>query len=135
VTRHETKRFSIVVVAEGAKAEGEDIVTLGDLDNFGRPRYGGVGYVVAREIEQRTGIATRVTVLGHVQRSGTPVAEDRLLATQMGVCAVEAASKGQFGNFIALRDGHLMPVSLDEMKGKTRYVDDRTYEIAEIFFG
>ncbi|MBK6765188.1 MAG: 6-phosphofructokinase [bacterium] len=135
VTRHETKRFSIVVVAEGAKPEDGDIVTMGDLDNFGRPRFGGIGYVVAREIEQRTGISTRVTVLGHVQRSGTPVAEDRLLATTMGVTAVEAASNGQFGNFIALRNGRYETVSLWEMKGKTRFVDDRMYDIAEIFFG
>ncbi|MCL4305778.1 6-phosphofructokinase [bacterium] len=135
VTRHEVKRFSIVVVAEGATAEGEEIVTSGEMDSFGRPRYGGIGYVVAREIEQRTGISSRVTVLGHVQRSGTPVAEDRLLATRMGVCAIEAIAQGQFGHFVALRDGHLMMVPLSEMKGKTRFVDDRTYEIAEIFFG
>jgi 6-phosphofructokinase len=135
VTRHEVKRFSIVVVAEGAKPEDSDIVTTGELDNFGRPRYGGIGYVVAREIEQRTGISCRVTALGHVQRSGTPVAEDRLLAINFGVHAVEAAAAGKFGNFIALREGHFVPVPLSEMKGKTRYVDDRTYEIGEIFFG
>ncbi|MBL0063203.1 MAG: 6-phosphofructokinase [bacterium] len=135
VTRHEVKRFSIVVVAEGAIAEGEGIITTGQLDNFGRPVYGGVGYAVAREIEQRTGISTRVTALGHVQRSGTPVAEDRLLATTMGVQAVEAASAGKWGQFMALNSGHIVTVPLSEMKGKTRYVDDRTYEIAEIFFG
>jgi ATP-dependent phosphofructokinase / diphosphate-dependent phosphofructokinase len=133
--RHKTKNFSIVVVAEGAKLEDGDVVTLGKLDSFGRPRFGGIGYQLGEEIEKRTGIETRVTVLGHTQRGGTPVAFDRILATRFGVAAVDAVATGLFDHFIALRGEQLVPVPIAEGTGKTKTADEKLYDVAEIFFG
>jgi ATP-dependent phosphofructokinase / diphosphate-dependent phosphofructokinase len=133
--RHERKSFSIVVVAEGAKVESGEEVTLGSLDDFGRPRLGGIGYELAAEIEKRTGIDCRVTVLGYVQRGGTPVAFDRILATRFGVAAVDAVKAGKFDHFIALRGEELIPVPIAEGTGQTKMVDPKLFETAEIFFG
>ena len=104
------KGFSIVVVAEGAKLQNlkEPIMTLEKIDEFGHMRLGGVGHALAREVEERTGYETRVTVLGHAQRGGSPTARDRVLATRMGVKAVELVKEGQFGTMVALRGrGHV----------------------------
>jgi 6-phosphofructokinase 1 len=133
--RHKKKKFSIIVVAEGAMPAGGEAVDIGEFDSFGRPRLGGIGYVVANKIEDMTGIETRVTVLGHVQRGGTPVAEDRLLATQFGVHAVEAAAEGKWDHFIALQGTKFVPVPIEQGIGQPKRVDDRIYDIAEIFFG
>lgn len=135
VERHQKKSFSIVVVAEGAHNEEGEAVTLGEVDAFGRLRLGGIGYELAHEIEKRTGIESRVTVLGYVQRGGTPVAYDRILATRFGVAAVEAAANKQFDHFIALRGEQLVAVPIADGIGKTKLVDDELFRVAETFFG
>ena len=103
--RHERGRyFSIVVVAEGAQPkEGTMSVATGELDEFGHPRLGGIGQRLEREIEHRTGYETRTTVLGHVQRGGTPTAFDRVLATRLGLAAIDAAHDERWGYMTALR--------------------------------
>jgi 6-phosphofructokinase 1 len=133
--RHKRKSFSIVVVAEGAYPEDGKAVTLGELDAFGRPRMGGIGYELAHEIEKRLNIESRVTVLGYVQRGGTPVAYDRILATRFGVAAVEAAAEGKFDHFIALRGEDLIPVPIADGTGQTKMADPKLFEVAEVFFG
>lgn len=133
--RHQRKSFSIVVVAEGAYPEGGEAVNIGALDAFGRPRLGGIGFELAHEIETRTGIESRVTVLGYVQRGGTPVAFDRILATRFGVAAVEAVAAGKFDHFIALRGEELVAVPIADGVGESKHVDDKLFEVAELFFG
>ncbi len=133
--RHLRKSFSIVVVAEGAHPEDGNAVTLGELDAFGRPRLGGIGYELAAEIEKRTGIESRVTVLGYVQRGGSPVAYDRILATRFGVSAVDAAAEGKFDHFIALRGEQLIAVPIADGIGQTKPADDNLFKVAEVFFG
>jgi 6-phosphofructokinase len=110
-------------------------VTLGELDAFGRPRMGGIGYEIGHEIQKRTQIEARVTVLGYVQRGGTPVAYDRILATRFGVAAVEAAAEGKFDHFIALRGEDLIPVPIADGTGQTKMADPKLFEVAETFFG
>src|SRR6266550_1225398 len=102
--RHEKGRFaSIVVVAEGAvPKEGTMAVQSGEVDQFGNVRLGGIGNLLAEEIEKRTGFESRVTILGHVQRGGTPTAYDRVLATRFGVAAIDAVHARHFGNMVAL---------------------------------
>lgn len=135
VRRHEKKSFSIVVVAEGAFPAGGKPLDIGALDEFGRPRLGGIGYEVAHEIQKRTGIDSRVTVLGYVQRGGTPVAYDRILATRFGVAAVDAVKAKQFDHFIALRGDTLIPIPIADGTGKPKTVDEELYRVAEVFFG
>jgi len=136
--RHERGRsFSIVVVAEGAKPKDTDSLTVQDedIDAFGHVRLGGIGTVLAKEIEKRMGIDTRVTTLGHAQRGGTPVAYDRILATRFGVAAVELIREGNYGKMAALRGNEVLAVELENAVSKTRIVDMDLYEIAEVFFG
>ena len=135
VKRHERKSFSIVVVAEGAFPEGGKPADIGELDAFGRPRLGGIGFELAHEIEARTKIESRVTVLGYVQRGGTPVAYDRILATRFGVAAVDTAYEKNFDHFIALKGEDLVPVSIAEGTGKTKMADEKLFEVAKLFFG
>jgi 6-phosphofructokinase 1 len=136
--RHDKGRFaSLVVVAEGAKPkEGTMVVQSGEVDQFGHERLGGIAYVVASEIEKRTGFETRVTVLGHVQRGGTPTAYDRVLATRFGVAAIEAVHDGAFGQMVALAGGEIVRVPLSEAVGKAKTVDPGLYhDVAGAFFG
>ncbi len=119
--RHEEgKDFSIVVVSEGYEvtfASGEKRLVAGEAlasDEFGHVRLGGVGHVLAREIEARTGFETRVTVLGHVQRGGTPTARDRVLATRFGLMAATLVHEGRFGRMAALRGDEIVDVALEE---------------------
>src|SRR5206468_2081194 len=114
--RHEKGRYaSIVVVAEGAKPKaGTMVLTSGEVDAFGHVRLGGIGQVLAEEIERRTGFETRVTVLGHVQRGGTPTAFDRVLATRFGAEAMEAVHDGAFGTMVALQAGRIIRVPLGD---------------------
>ena len=96
--------FSIVVVAEGATpTEGTLTVQSGEVDEFGHVRLGGISNVITEEIERRTGFETRVTILGHVLRGGTPTAYDRVLATRFGIAAIDAVHDGEFGTMVALR--------------------------------
>jgi len=135
--RHSRGRwFSIVVAAEGAiPREGTMGVVEGALDQFGHPRLGGIGQRLEREIEQRTGIETRTTVLGHVQRGGTPTAFDRVLATRLGLAAVDAASEGRWGTMTALRGNRIALVPLADAVAQLRTVPDEDYEAASVFFG
>lgn len=126
--------FSIVVVAEGAvPAEGTFELPPYPLDERGFPRYGGIAHVIAPELERRSGYETRVTVLGHVQRGGTPVAEDRILATRFGEHAVALAAVGRWGRMVGVRGDELIDVPLAEA-ARTRSVPEELYRVAEVFF-
>jgi 6-phosphofructokinase 1 len=131
------RTFSIVVVSEGATpADGSGISTTGGkTDAFGHARLGGIGVELEREIEERTGYETRVTILGHVQRGGTPTAFDRVLATRFGVRAVEAADRGEFGTMVALRGTDIVLNSLADAVAEPKLLDDDLYRTAEVFFG
>ncbi len=127
---------SIVVVAEGAvPAEGTMELATGEVDQFGHVRLGGIGNTIAAEIEERTGYETRVTILGHVQRGGTPTASDRVLSPRFGVAAIDAVHDGAFGSMVALRDGRIVRVPLAEAVGELKLVDDDLYRVAQAFFG
>jgi 6-phosphofructokinase 1 len=132
--------FSIVVVSEGYEltfASGETrAVTRGEgVDEFGHVRLGGVGELVAREIEERTGYETRVTVLGHVQRGGTPTARDRILATRFGLHAADLVHEGRFGTMVALRGDAIVTVPLADAVAELKTVPPELYEVARAFFG
>jgi 6-phosphofructokinase 1 len=137
-SRHARGRsFSIVVVAEGAMPrEGTiEIVAGSAVDAFGHARLGGIGVTLEREIESRTGFETRVTILGHVQRGGTPTAFDRVLATRFGVAALEAAVEGRRGAMVALRGTAIVEVELEQALRAPKLVDPTLYETAAVFFG
>src|SRR5256885_2524184 len=135
------KNFSIVVVSEGYEltyASGESRVVGGEAratDQFGHVTLGGVGEVLGHEIEQRTGFETRVTVLGHVQRGGSPTPRDRVLATRFGLKAAELAHAGQFGQMAALRGDEVVAVSLAEATAQLKTVTPEWYAVAKAFFG
>jgi 6-phosphofructokinase 1 len=136
--RHDRgKKFSILVVAEGAKpVEADKLVTRDKgVDAFGHARLGGIGDVIAQEIEKRIHLETRVTTLGHVQRGGTPTAHDRILATRFGIKAVELVREGKFGKMAALQCNKIVTVDLKEAVKKTKTVDPEIFAIAETFFG
>jgi len=136
--RHERgRKFSIVVVAEGATPQEGTLQTREGTatDAFGHARLGGIGVVLEAEIERRTGFETRVTILGHVQRGGTPVAFDRVLATRFGVAAMEAATAGRFGTMVGLRGTEIVEVSLEEALREPKLLDPELYRTAELFFG
>jgi phosphofructokinase-like protein len=135
--RHSRGRyFSIVVVAEGAlPMEGTMETVEGAQDEFGHARLGGIGQRLEREIEERTGFDARATVLGHIQRGGTPTAFDRVLATRLGLAAVDAANEERWGVMPALRGTRIELVPLSEAVADLRTVPDDEYEAAETFFG
>ena len=129
-------RSSLVVVAEGFRLAGADrAVTREGLDGFGRPRLGGVAEVLAPLIEQRTEIETRATVLGHVQRGGSPTAFDRVLATRTGIAAADAVLAGQWGTMAGLRGDRIEMVPLEEAVGRLKTVPPERYEEARLNFG
>ncbi len=142
------KDFSIVVVAEHVRFKDKTLQMKLERalravrrkkrkspDPFGHPQLGGIGHVVGELIEQRTGFETRVTVLGHVQRGGSPSAFDRILGTRFGVKAVELALAGQFGKLVSLCGNQVIPVPLDHRAITRKPVDPELYRIAEVFFG
>jgi ATP-dependent phosphofructokinase / diphosphate-dependent phosphofructokinase len=135
--RHSRGRyFSIVVVAEGATPKEGTMETLaGPEDEFGHVRLGGIGQRLEAEIEQRTGYETRATVLGHTQRGGSPTAFDRVLATRLGVAAIDAAAEARWGTMPALRGNRIELVPLGEAVAQLRLVPPDEYEVAETFFG
>lgn len=135
--RHERgKTFSIVVVAEGAQFKDKSLITKEEkLDAFGHVRLGGIGEVLAEEIEKRTGYETRVSVLGHIQRGGSPTAFDRVLGTRMGVKAVELVKNRKFGRMVALQGIKIVDVPLSDAVKALKTVDAELYEIAKVFFG
>ena len=124
--------FSIVVVAEGAKfaKDSKHAVTQnGAIDEFGHVRLGGIGNLVAHEIEQLTGFETRAVVLGHIQRGGSPSAFDRVLATRYGIGAIDMVHRGEFGKMAALRGNKIISVPLSEAIGRNRTVDPEMIEV------
>ncbi len=136
--RHERgSSFSIVVVAEGAVPQAGTLATVAEAatDAFGHPRLGGIGVTLEHEIEARTGYETRVTILGHVQRGGTPVAYDRVLATRFGVAAMDAVIAGRFGAMVALRGTAIVETPLAQALREPKLLDPALYETAALFFG
>ena len=139
--RHDRgKDFSIVVVSEGyeltyASGEQRSVTQEAALDQFGHVRFGGVGAELAREIEEQTGYETRVTVLGHVQRGGSPTPRDRVLATRYGLKAADLVHEGQFGRMAALRGDDIVDVALAEAVAEPKRVPERWYQTARAFFG
>jgi 6-phosphofructokinase 1 len=130
------RNFSLVVVAEGAYPKGgREIVYGSGIDEYGHVRLGGVGYFLGREIEKCMNVETRVVVLGHIQRGGTPTAFDRNLATCFGTAAIDYVHQGLFDCLTALRGNKMVPVPLGEIVGKRKTVDPELYEIAKVFFG
>lgn len=128
------RHASIVVVAEGAvPAEGTLSLAAAEVDQFGHARLGGIGSILAREIRQRTGFDTRETVLGHVQRGGTPTAYDRVLSTRMGVAAIDAVHDGDFGKMIALRGEKIVRIPLADGVASLKLVDPELVELAALF--
>jgi 6-phosphofructokinase 1 len=107
----------------------------GEVDQFGHVRLGGIANILADEIEKRTGFETRVTILGHIQRGGTPTAFDRVLATRFGVGAIEAVHDGAFGMMVALQSGDIIRVPLSEAVTDLKLVDpDLLHDVAAAFF-
>jgi phosphofructokinase-like protein len=135
--RHSRGRyFSIVVAAEGATPqEGTLEIVPGQEDEFGHARLGGVGQLLEREIGERTGFETRATVLGHIQRGGTPTAFDRVLATRLGLAAIDAAHEGRWGTMPALKGTKIELVALGEAVADLRTVPPEEFAAAEAFFG
>jgi ATP-dependent phosphofructokinase / diphosphate-dependent phosphofructokinase len=135
------KDFSIIVVSEGYELtyeSGERRMVAQEArasDQFGHVILGGVGDALAREIEERTGFETRVTVLGHVQRGGTPTPRDRVLATRYGLKAADLVDEGNFGRMAALRGDSIVDVSLAEATAELKTVPPEWYEVAQAFFG
>jgi ATP-dependent phosphofructokinase / diphosphate-dependent phosphofructokinase len=131
------RQFSpIIVVAEGAQPkEGTLELQTGDRDSFGHVRLGGIGQVLEREIQARTGYESRQTVLGHVQRGGTPTASDRILATRFGLAAADAVHEGDSGVMVALRGTDIVRVPLEDATRELKTVPVERYAEAEVFFG
>ena len=137
IQRHKKGRFaSIVVVAEGAQPKkGSFTLASGEVDEFGHVRLGGIGEVIAKEIRQRTGFDSRVTVLGHVQRGGTPTAFDRVLATRFGLRAIETVHDGDWGKMVALHGGKIVTVPIADAVKELKTVDEELLEVCEVFYG
>ncbi len=134
--RFETHYSPIIVVAEGATPkEGTMAVREGELDAFGHVRLSGIGAILEEEIRGRTGRECRATVLGHVQRGGTPTAFDRVLATRFGLHAIDAAHEGAWGNMVALRGTDIVHVPLEDATRELKLVPLERYAEAEVFFG
>jgi phosphofructokinase-like protein len=138
--RHQRgKTFSIIVVAEGAQFKAGDkaleVTQDTKLDAFGHVRLGGIGEMLAQEIEKRTGYETRATVFGHIQRGGSPTAFDRILGTRFGIKAVELIKQKKFGHMVSLTGNKIISVPISEAVKELKTVDMELYEIAKVFFG
>jgi ATP-dependent phosphofructokinase / diphosphate-dependent phosphofructokinase len=134
--RFEDHYAPIVVVAEGAHPKSlDEALAAQQRDQFGHARFGGVGQLLADEIERRTGKEARVAVLGHIQRGGTPTAFDRVLATRFGVQASRAVADGAFGSMVALRGTQIVRIPLAEATRELKLVPPERYAEAEVFFG
>jgi 6-phosphofructokinase 1 len=140
--RHDRgKDYTILVVAEGASVkdrrtgESRRVAENGRKDEFGHPRLGGIGKYLAEIIEEETSYETRVTVLGHIQRGGSPSAFDRVLGSRFGMVATDLAVSETFGKMVALQSNRIVAVPLADVAGKLRTVPDELYEVATPFFG
>ena len=131
------RNFSIVVIAEGAYPEGkkDEYLKSKRVDEYGHIQLGGVGAILARDLEKLTGIECRTTILGHVQRGGTPTAFDRVLATRYGICAVDMVNNEQWGMMAGLKGTEVVPVPLEEALKEEKKVPLGLYEVAKVFFG
>ncbi len=130
------KTFSIVAVAEGAQFKDKNLILQDQkLDAFGHVRLGGIGENLAKEIEKRTGYETRVSVLGHIQRGGSPTAFDRVLGTRFGVKAIELIKTKHFGKMVALSANKIIEVPLQDAVKELKTVDKEFYDVAKVFFG
>jgi len=126
--------YSIVVVAEGSTFKSGQVVTQEEkLDSFGHVRLGGIGETLGEEIEKRTGFETRVTVLGHIQRGGSPTAFDRVVATRFGVKAMELVLAKKFGFMASLAGTEVKEVALEAAVGTLKTVDAKFYELSKLF--
>ena len=135
-SRFESHYSPIIVVSEGATpAEGSMTLAAGELDSFGHVRLGGIGGILEKEIEKRTGKEARTTVLGHIQRGGTPTARDRWLATRFGLHAIDAVHDGDWGKMVALKGTDIVRVPLSDATTELKLVDAALYAEAEVFFG
>jgi 6-phosphofructokinase 1 len=130
-----------VVVAEGAKfsadvhpSHGAPVLQDMGKDEFGHAKLGGIANILAREIEKRTGYETRATVLGHIQRGGSPSAFDRVLATRYGLGAIDMVHRGEFGCMAALRSNKIISIPLQEAIARNRTVDDEMIEMVDGLF-
>ena len=135
--RFATHRYApIVVVSEGAMPkEGTMVVRGGEKDAFGHERLGGIGQLLETELAARTGHEARATVLGHIQRGGTPTAYDRWLATRFGLHAVDAVTDGDFGTMVSLQGTNIVRVPIGDATGQLKVVTPELYAEAEVFFG
>ncbi len=134
-TRHKGgKSFSIVAVAEGFSLGKDAVTQSADLDAFGHSKLGGIGNFLGNEIQNRTGFETRVTVLGHVQRGGSPTAADRFLGIEFGVKAVELVVARDFGKMVSKKGNEITSIPLADAVSKHRLVDSKLYGLAKIFF-
>jgi phosphofructokinase-like protein len=130
------KRWAVIAVAEGAVPKGgAEMLKAGGTDAFGHAALGGVGEWLARDLEKRTGVAARHVVLGHLQRGGPPTVVDRLMATRLGLAAVEAAHAGAFGTMVAMRGDEPTRVPLSDAVGRLRTVDAKRRAEARAFWG
>jgi 6-phosphofructokinase 1 len=133
--RHRRDRnYSVVVVAEGVDPPPGDAAPE-QIDAFGFKRLGGVSFQIGSHLERLTGFETRVTVLGHLQRGGTPTAFDRVLGTRFGAAAADLAAAGRYGTMVAARGSRIEPVPLAEAVATTRGIEPELYEVARTFFG
>jgi 6-phosphofructokinase 1 len=135
------KNFSIVVVAEGTKVatenefdeDGSYVLSSMKRDAFGHVRLGGIGAVLAEEIERRLGFETRSTVLGHIQRGGRPSAFDRMLGTRFGVRAVKLVEEKKFGRMVALHGNDITDIDIAEATGRLKTIDKSMMDLADVF--
>lgn len=135
--RHDRgKSFSIIVVAEGVTFADDDyVVQDAGTDEFGHVKLGGVGQLVSDVVEKETGFETRVTVLGHLQRGGTPTAFDRVLGTRYGIGAIDLVHREEWGKMVALQGNQIVTIPLEMGIGELKMVDDELFNIAKVFFG
>ena len=132
----EGRNFSIIVAAEGASIghNEEYILKNQELDDFGHVQLGGIGDKLANLIEKKTGFETRSTVLGHIQRGGSPTAFDRVLGTRFGVKAVELVLNKDFGKMVSLKGTEIVAIDINDAVSKTKLVNKELFDVAEIFF-
>jgi phosphofructokinase-like protein len=129
------QKYSIIVVAEGAKLENEEVLKAQAVDAFGHVMLGGIGERLAKMIEKETGFETRATILGHIQRGGSPTAFDRVLATRFGVAAADLVQAKKFGRMVALNGNQIVEVPVEAGVGELKTLDLKLYEMASTFFG
>ena len=134
--RESGKTYSLIVVGEAAQIDGLGQLGVKTIDSFGHEilKERGLGEALATKIEEMTGLETRATVLGHIQRGGPPSAFDRILGTRLGVAAIDLVHKGEFGKLPILHNGHVVTLNLAEAVGVNQKVDMDLYRVAEVFF-